>query len=244
MPMQFISRRASLPALASLLLVLGGCSSVPFISTGPTKSEVVPAGDELARNEIESVSKISSENSARTPAGVAPPAVSGTPTPPVKPANADAFATAVALIRGEQWQSARKVLLTITASQPELAGPWVNLGLVHARLGDQDAADEAWTMALAANPKNCVVLNHMGVAARRAGRFEQAEKYYQQCLEHAPEFSPARLNLGILYELYMGRYVDALAAYQDYQLALAEPDNKVNGWMLDLERRVAALAQR
>ena len=36
----------------------------------------------------------------------------------------------------------------------------------------------------------------------------------------------------------------ALAAYNDYQLMLPEPDGRVDGWVMDLERRVAAIATR
>jgi hypothetical protein len=58
------------------------------------------------------------------------------------------------------------------------------------------------------------------------------------------DYAPAYLNLAILYELYMGRFADALLAYQDYQLALPQPDSRVSGWMMDLERRISALATR
>ena len=64
------------------------------------------------------------------------------------------------------------------------------------------------------------------------------------CCNRLRNLRNLRLNLAILYELYMGRYAEALAAYQDYQLVLDEPDTKVNGWLIDLERRVAAYAQR
>jgi len=37
---------------------------------------------------------------------------------------------------------------------------------------------------------------------------------------------------------------EALAAYNDYQIALPEPDRRVAGWVIDLERRVGAIAQR
>ena len=80
--------------------------------------------------------------------------------------------------------------------------------------------------------------------ARRAGRFADAETHYLACIEAQPAYANAHLNLAILYELYMGRLGEALAAYNEYQLALPEPDTKVGGWMMDLERRVAAVAKR
>ena len=42
---------------------------------------------------------------------------------------------------------------------------------------------------------------------------------------------------------YMGKLSEALAAYNDYQLMLPEPDQRVGGWVMDLERRVAAFGR-
>ena len=49
----------------------------------------------------------------------------------------------------------------------------------------------------------------------------------------------AYLNLGILYELYLGRLDDALQAYQKYQALSESADQRVAGWVSDLERRLA-----
>ena len=110
--------------------------------------------------------------------------------------------------------------------------------------GEIAAAEYNFGEALKANPQNCDALNQLGVIARRAGRFADAEKHYRACIDANPNYANAHLNLAILYELYMGRLGEALAAYNEYQLALPEPDTKVGGWMMDLERRVAAVAKR
>ena len=44
---------------------------------------------------------------------------------------------------------------------------------------------------------------------------------------------------GILYELYLGRFDDALKAYQTYQTLTDTPDLRVAGWVSDLQRRLA-----
>ena len=45
-------------------------------------------------------------------------------------------------------------------------------------------------------------------------------------------------NLGILYELYLGKLPEALEYYRTYQSMLSEPDRRVQGWVMDLERRL------
>jgi hypothetical protein len=42
----------------------------------------------------------------------------------------------------------------------------------------------------------------------------------------------------------MGRLDEALTAYNRYQLMMSEPNRKVAGWVMDLERRVASVAER
>lgn len=166
------------------------------------------------------------------------------PTPPIKGGNRSRYDRALALLADDQWEAAEVVLLEITRSQPELAGPWLNVGYILQRRGDIQGAKGAFTSALEANPVSCDAHNELGILARRDGDFATAEKHYQACLKFNPYFAKAKLNLGILYELYMGRFGEALAAYQDYQLMLGEPNPQVDGWMADLERRVAALAKR
>ena len=75
--------------------------------------------------------------------------------------------------------------------------------------------------------------------SRRAGDFLTAEANYLACTQRVPNFREAYLNLGILYELYLGRLDDALKAYQTYQTLSENPDMRVAGWVSDLERRIA-----
>ncbi|MGD8818404.1 MAG: tetratricopeptide repeat protein, partial [Acidobacteriota bacterium] len=65
-----------------------------------------------------------------------------------------------------------------------------------------------------------------------------AESLYQTCIELQPDFKDAYLNLGILYELYLGKLPEALQYYRAYQSMLDEPDRRVQGWVMDLERRL------
>ena len=128
----------------------------------------------------------------------------------------------------------------MTDSQPELAGPWVNLGQVYLKLDKEEEARLAFRKAIAANPANCAAYNQLGVLSRQMGDFAQAENHYLKCLSAQPDSADVYLNLGILYELYLGRLQEALGAYRQYQNLSVEPDRKVAGWVLDLERRTGS----
>ena len=148
------------------------------------------------------------------------------------------FDEAVALMREENYSDAEVLLLTITREAPELAGPWINLGQVYVALNQPEEARRAFEAAAAANPYNCTAHNELGLLSRIQGDFDAAERHYLNCLERVPEDSTAHLNLGILYELYLGRLDDALVNYRSYLALMAEPDRRVRGWVMDLERRL------
>jgi len=195
-------------------------------------------------------SSLNQPEDATGSAGVAPTDVASTdgrngvsllpevPAPDVKRGNLSAFEQAVAAMQAERFRDAEILLLEITVDQPELAGPWINLGQVYVELGQQEEARMAFQQAIRANPRNCYAYNELGVLSRRYGDFVSAEEHYRTCIELVPEFKDAYLNLGILYELYLGRLPEALENYRTYQSLLAEPDRRVQGWVMDLERRL------
>jgi tetratricopeptide (TPR) repeat protein len=166
------------------------------------------------------------------------------PVPALNSGNQALFERAVDLMKQGQLEAAEVLFIELNSDQPELAGPWVNRGLIHVARDEHDQAQSAFLSALDANPQNCDALNQLGVLARKAGRFSDAESYYSQCIDAQPLYPHAHLNLAILYELYMGRLGEALAAYNTYQTMLPEPDARVRGWVMDLERRVEAIAKR
>jgi Flp pilus assembly protein TadD len=135
---------------------------------------------------------------------------------------------------------AEALLLQVTDDQPELAGPWINLAQVFLIQEREEHAVAALEQAVLANPGNCAARTDLGVLLRRRGEFDAAESHYLACLEYQPDFQAAYLNLGILYDLYLGRLNEALAAYRQYQALAANPDGQVNGWVVDLERRLGS----
>lgn len=162
------------------------------------------------------------------------------PPPEVHGRNAASFERATELLRAGRYVESEALLLEVTADQPELAGPWVNLAQVYVAQHREDEAVAALEQAVLANPGNCAARTDLGVLLRRRGEFGAAETHYLACLEYQPDYQPAYLNLGILYELYLGRLADALAAYQRYQTLAVEPDRRVDIWVVDLQRRLGS----
>ena len=150
------------------------------------------------------------------------------------------FDEAVAALDAENYRDAEILLSELTDREPELSGPWMNLGSAYMAQGKIEEASQAFKKAIDANPDNCAAHNQLGVLARQSGDFLAAEANYLACVQRVPEFREAYLNLGILYELYLGKLPEALDAYRTYQSLLESPDGRVNGWVMDLERRLVA----
>ena len=219
-------------AMAGLTLsaLLTACVSLPDGSpTAKSSSSSAPTGADMH----------ASDQSAAAPAGggnlSAPPVL---PVPELRGSTATDFEAAVAHIQAERFREAEVILLGITSQQPELAGPWINLGQVYVALEQPEEARRAFEAAVNANPYNCTAYNELGLLARQNGDFEAAEQQYLDCLNLVPGNDAAHLNLGILYELYLGRLPEALANYRQYQALQNEEDLRVRGWVMDLERRL------
>lgn len=169
---------------------------------------------------------------------VAEPKVASAPE--VSPEVERQYQDALALIRQSNRDAARQLLLDITQREPGLSGPWTNLGRIYSLEGNHDAARKAFESAVAANPGNCAARSEYGVMLRKLGEFDAALAQYQACIAAQPDHAPTYYNLGILYELYLGKFDEALAAYRHYLELTPEPDKKVEGWIADLERRAGS----
>jgi tetratricopeptide (TPR) repeat protein len=218
--------------LLALCLLLSACASVPLPFTGDAKQGV----------EAPAVSTSSVPQDSE--AGEIDRVAATVPTPTLHTGSQALFDRGVELMKDNNLIAAQVLFQELAESQPELAGPWVNLGLIALAQDDTQQAQHSFELALKSNPANCDALTQLGVMARKQGEFPQAQQYYQRCIDGNPTYANAYLNLGILFELYMGRLPEALAAYNDYQTMLPDPNPQVAGWVMDLERRVAAIAKR
>lgn len=147
------------------------------------------------------------------------------------------FQRAVELLRTGDAASAEALFEDIAGVYPELAGPHLNLALI--RLADGRVADATLSASKATrcSPESAPAFNTLGIALRRQGQLDDAEQAYRKAVSLDENYAIAWRNLGVLYDLYLQRPHDALAAYQRFQALLVEPDKKVAMWIDDLTRR-------
>lgn len=162
-------------------------------------------------------------------------AAAETPAPPA--AASQPYADAVKLLQANQMQEAEAALLALASANPKASGPQTNLGILYARSNRKAEARAAFARAIAANPANAIAHNGLGVLAREAGDYEQAERAYRAAIAADAALAAARLNLAILYDVYLKRPVDALAAYRAYEAMTGHKDLRALVWIAELEAR-------
>lgn len=85
-------------------------------------------------------------------------------------------------------------------------------------------------------------LNEAAISRRVAGDFAGARKKYEKALALADDDAITHRNIGILFELYLGKPEQALEHYRRYQAITGGVDRSVAGWIALLERRKVSVA--
>ncbi len=169
-----------------------------------------------------------------TPTGRADNAGQKSKASPALPGNYD---KALVLMQSGDYQSAVPVLLGFIDKNPELAGPYINLGIAYQHTDQDEAAIEALKKAIELNPAAAAAHHQLGILYRQQGDFESALSAYEKALKLDADYALVHRNIGILYDLYLGQPALALEHYKTYQELAAEPDPSVDRWLVDLERR-------
>jgi tetratricopeptide (TPR) repeat protein len=115
------------------------------------------------------------------------------------------------------------------------------LGLLYLQGSRLPEAETAFKAALERNPGSAVAGNELGIVERKLGKFAEAEAAYRRTIAAEPNYAPAYLNLGVLYDLYLAEPQKALEQFEHY-IQLAGENKQVAGWVVELRKRVGAPA--
>ena len=218
-----INRLIWLGTLSFLAVVLSSCGSVVDKSSSDTSTEEVAEGAEEIR-------RVASPNPYLASA------------PRVSQQAINRFNSGISAMESGNWSEAELIFQELTVTEPGLSGPWVNLGTIYYQAEDFDKAESAWNQAIEINSLNFDAYNQLAILKREQGEFDEAEAIYLNSLAKWPDNAEAHRNLGILYDLYMGQWVEALNEYQECADLSEEPSRQLRGWIVDMERRIQALA--
>ncbi|MGD8784125.1 MAG: tetratricopeptide repeat protein [Thioalkalispiraceae bacterium] len=149
-----------------------------------------------------------------------------------------AYRRAVSSMKNGQVGSAISQFSALSQSHPNLAGPFINLGILYISKGEYEKAEKNLLQATTIKPDDAVAQTHLGIAYRHLGKFDQAKTAYDVALKTNPRYPFAHLNAGILYDIYLDDLSRALNHYKQYQSLINGKDELVDKWIIDLERRI------
>ncbi len=127
-------------------------------------------------------------------------------------------------------------LTQVTEAAPNLATPFIDLGVAYHVAGDLEAAETQLLRAIEINPSHPLAHNELGIIYRKTGRFTEARQRYEAALDIYPGYHHARRNLAILCDLYLVDPACALSNYEAYMDTVPD-DAEVEIWMADLRLR-------
>lgn len=153
------------------------------------------------------------------------------------------FKAAIEFMNQNKMDLAKAAFEKMTLDYPQLAGPYANLGVIYSADKDWENAQENLEKAHAKNKHNVKVLNQLGYVYRQQGEFKKAKVSYEKAIKVHPEYAATYLNLGVLYDIYMGNLQKASQQYQKYQSLQKTADRRVAGWIVDINRRAGIKTQ-
>jgi Flp pilus assembly protein TadD len=159
---------------------------------------------------------------------------------PVNPAAQRAFDDASSALRSGRTEEAERAFRALSQASPELAGPHANLGVIYRQAGKLPEAVTEFQAAVRLSPAQPIYLNQLGVTYRQQGEFAKARDAYQKAIALDPRYAAPALNLGILYDLYLGDAPHALEQYTRYLALSPNGDATVTKWVADLKNRKPA----
>lgn len=148
------------------------------------------------------------------------------------------YSQAIAQLEGGDHARGIALLTRVAEAAPDAAGPRIDLGIAENEAGNLEAAEEHLLKALELNPDHPVTYNELGIVYRKTGRFQEARSAYEKALSIFPGYHPARRNLGVLCDLYLGDLDCALDAYEAY-MATVPADPEVAMWIADTRNRLS-----
>lgn len=172
--------------------------------------------------------------------GVALPSAKPVFATPVDPNAQRAFEAALRAQRAGRIDEAERGFVALTKSNPELGGPFANLGVIYRQAGKLPESAKSLEEAVRVSPRQAAYFNQLGITYRHQGQFNKAREAYEEAIALDANYAAPHLNLGILHDLYLGDSKRALELYDRYLALSPGGDATVTKWIADLKNRKPA----
>ena len=147
------------------------------------------------------------------------------------------YIKALTLLQEGDFKQAVDILKTVIEREQRLSAPFINIAIAQHKLDDTTAAEENLVKALKLDSSHPIANNELGLLYRKTGKFKEARAAYENAISEHPDYLPAKINLGVLCDLYMHDFECALEQFEDY-LELKPDDKTVSIWLVDVKNRL------
>jgi tetratricopeptide (TPR) repeat protein len=214
----------SLGAIAAAALLCSGCATIgeplkalkDAVTPGPSAAASAPSTAQAAAQ---------------------PAAAKRAPDAPVALAVQRSYDDALRLLRAGRVDEAERAFRAIAQANPDLGGPHANLGAIYRQQNKLAESASELEQAVKINPNQPIYFNQLGITYRQLGQFNKAREAYESAIALDAAYAAPILNLGILYDLYLGDGPRALEFYGRYLALSPSGDPAVTKWMAELKNR-------
>jgi len=157
----------------------------------------------------------------------------------VSTADVEKYQNGLNALNNNDETKAEGIFNEIIEDNPELAGPYTNLALIHFKKKEYDLSLELVNKALMRNPEQAQAYQLRGQIFVTKGKIHDAKKDYIKAIELKPDYINAHYNLALLYDIYLQEISLAIKHYETYLSLIEKPDEATQEWVNHLKGTLA-----
>lgn len=147
----------------------------------------------------------------------------------------DRYREGLAALNNNDIAKAQRIFTEFIRKQPELAGAYSNLAVIHFKKNELEKSLKLLNKAIELNPKQSQAYNLRAQIMVKHGKIQQAKIDYTKAIELNPKYVNAQYNLALLYDIYLQEIELAIKHYEIYMSLIKIPDPATKDWIIHLK---------